>query len=116
MLVAHRVIGPFLEAYSVLADELAAARPAGRRERSWSRAAWASPGSGGCRRPLHTPESDLEDYFKNAFQLAENSGLIASDEPDLAERRRAFADELHQIVRRIDDAPPDRRRRRASRS
>ena len=47
MLVAHRVIGPFLEAYSVLADELTLLGASRPTTRSWCGAAWASPSSDG---------------------------------------------------------------------
>ena len=101
MLVAHRVIGPFFEAYSVLADELTLlGQPADDKElvtRSLGLAQqrWL-------QRQLTTPESVSADYFRNAVQLADRFGLIASDEPGLADRRRAFADELRQITRRLD--------------
>ena len=101
MLVAHRVIGPFFEAYSVLADELTllgqpaddkelVTRTLGLAQQRW------------LQRQLTTPESVSADYFRNAVQLADRFGLIASDEPGLAERRRAFADELRQVTRRLD--------------
>ena len=102
MLVAHRVIGPFLEAYSVLADELAllgnepadstalVQRSIGVAQQRW------------LQRQLTTPESVSADYFRNAVQLVDKLGLMASDDPDLAQQRRAFADELHEITRRLD--------------
>jgi glycerol-3-phosphate O-acyltransferase len=101
MLVAHRVIGPFFEAYSVLADELTLlGQPADEKElvtRSLGLAQqrWL-------QRQLTTPESVSADYFRNAVQLADRFGLIASDEPGLKERRTAFAAELRQITRRLD--------------
>ncbi len=101
MLVAHRVIGPFFEAYSVLADELTllgpqtddkelVTRSLGLAQQRW------------LQRQLTTPESVSADYFRNAAQLADRMGLITSDEPGLAERRREFAEELRQITRRLD--------------
>ena len=102
--LAHRVVGPFLEAYSVLADELEKYDPAvevdesdlverclGLAQQHW------------LQKTLHTPESISRDYFRNAFKLAENQGLIKTDEPDLAVRRAAFADELRDLVRRVDE-------------
>ena len=70
--------------------------------RSWSRAAWAWPSSDGSSASCTTPESVSADYFRNAVQLADRFGLIASDEPGLKDRRTAFADELRQITRRLD--------------
>jgi glycerol-3-phosphate O-acyltransferase len=102
MLVAHRVIGPFLEAYTVLADELAllGAQPADEKElvkRSLGVAQqrWL-------QRRLPTPESVSADYFRNAIQLVDKLDLLTSTEPDLAQRRRALAEELHQTTRRLD--------------
>jgi len=40
--------------------------------------------------------------FRNAVQLVDKFGLLASQQPDLAQRRRALADELHRITRRLD--------------
>ena len=102
--LAHRVVGPFLEAYSVLADELAAIAPETpvdeddlvNRCLGLARQRWL-------QKTLHTPESISRDYFRNAFKLAENQHLIKTDESDLAVRRQAFADELRTAVRRIDD-------------
>lgn len=102
--LAHRVVGPFLEAYSVLADELEAFpaealidegdlvnRCLGLAQQRW------------LQKTLHTPESISRDYFKNAFQLAKNQGLIEPDEEDLVRRRKEFAAELRNAVRRVDD-------------
>jgi glycerol-3-phosphate O-acyltransferase len=102
MLVAHRVIGPFLEAYTVLADELAllGAQPADEKElvkRSLGVAQqrWL-------QRRLPTPESVSADYFRNAIKLVDKLDLLTSTEPGLAQRRRALAEELHQTTRRLD--------------
>jgi glycerol-3-phosphate O-acyltransferase len=102
--LAHRVVGPFLEAYSVLADELASI-PAHieideadlvSRSLGIARQRWLQKG-------LHTPESISKDYFRNAYRLAANKRLIETSEPDLERRRKAFATDLRATVRRIDD-------------
>lgn len=102
LLVAHRVIGPFLEAYAVLADELAllGSEPADAKELverclGVAQQRWL-------QRRLPTPESVSADYFRNAVQLVDHLDLRDSGLPDLAGRRRAFADELHQVTRRLD--------------
>jgi len=102
--LAHRVVGPFLEAYSVLADELAALEPTAEvdekdlvtRSLGLAQQRWL-------QKTLHTAESISKDYFKNAFELAKNQHLIAVDEPDLQRRRELFAAELRAAVRRVDD-------------
>jgi len=102
MLVAHRVIGPFLEAYSVLADELALLGSEPADDKQLVKATLGVAQQRWLQRQLTTPESVSADYFRNAVQLVEKFGLLSSQEPDLAQRRRALADELHQITRRLD--------------
>ncbi|MDH3959367.1 MAG: 1-acyl-sn-glycerol-3-phosphate acyltransferase [Actinomycetota bacterium] len=102
MLVAHRVIGPFLEAYSVLADELALLGNAPAESTALVQRSIGVAQQRWLQRQLTTPESVSADYFRNAIQLADKLGLMASDDPDLAAQRRAFADELHEITRRLD--------------
>jgi glycerol-3-phosphate O-acyltransferase len=119
LLLAHRVIGPFLEAYSILAEELASLDPAepvdedalvarclGIAQQRW------------LQKQLHTAESISRDYFRNALELARSEGLLEPDSTDaadtahaavtaptapLAARRQAFATELHEDVRRVDN-------------
>ena len=102
MLVAHRVIGPFLEAYSVLADELALLGSEPADDKELVKATLGVAQQRFLQRQLTTPESVSADYFRNAVQLVDKFGLLSSQEPDLAQRRRALADELHQITRRLD--------------
>jgi glycerol-3-phosphate O-acyltransferase len=103
LVLAHRVIGPFLEAYSVLADELAAVgdQAVDKDEivttcLSLARQRWL-------QKTLHTPESISKDYFVNAYQLAKNQGLVEVGAPDLAARRLAFSEELQRAVRLVDE-------------
>ncbi len=103
LVLAHRVIGPFLEAYSVLADELAAAGDKTVEQKELVETSLSLARQRWLQRTLHTPESISKDYFVNAFQLAKNYGLVSSDEPGLAQRRQEFAEELRLIVRRVDD-------------
>ncbi len=102
MLVAHRVIGPFLEAYSVLADELARGGNSVADGKALVTQCLGVAQQRWLQRTLPTPESVSADYFRNAVLLMDNLGLMSSDEPDLAGRRRAMADEFHEITRRLD--------------
>lgn len=102
--LAHRVIGPFLEAYGVLADRLSAhaldkkidrdkliAECIGVAQQRW------------LQRELHSPESISKDLFTNAFRLADNRGLIhRTGAENLQEQRDAFANEFHDAIRRVD--------------
>ena len=97
--VAHRTIGPFLEAYKVVAvllAERAPSRPLDRNEflnecigvaRQW----WL-------QRNLHSPESISKNLFSGAYQLAENRGLTGTGDDELTGRRKAFAEELSEVV------------------
>jgi len=102
LVLAHRVIGPFLEAYSVLADQLAESGDKAVEQKDLVATSLSLARQRWLQKTLHTPESISKDYFANAFLLAKNQGLIESDEPDLAQRREAFAEELRHIVRRVD--------------
>ena len=103
LVLAHRVIGPFLEAYSVLADQLAAAGEGAVEQEALVESSLSLARQRWLQKTLHTPESISKDYFVNAFQLAKNQGLVTADAPDLAGRRARFAEELRHIVRRTDD-------------
>ena len=104
LLVAHRTIGPFLEAYEVVGvmlAERAPGRPVKRSEfieeclgvsQQW----WLQG-------VLHSPESISKNLFSGALQLADNRGLIGTGGEDLVKRRRAFADELTAAVRRVQE-------------
>jgi len=100
--VAHLVLRPFLDAYSVVAEQLAAADASeefGEQEflagclrvgRQWA-----------LQRRLASEESVSAEMFRTALKLARYRGLIESDDPTLGKRRRAFADELREARRHV---------------
>lgn len=98
MYLAHRVIAPFFEAYSVVADELVAADPdepvdqAALIERCFGIAQqrWL-------QHEFHSPESISRDLFRNALKLADNHGLIEPGQEDLTQRRRDFARGIESV-------------------
>lgn len=102
VLLAHRSIGPFLEAYEVAAVQLAERspnRPVDNDEfieecigvaRQW----WL-------QRRLYSPESISKNLFAGALQLAGNRDLLGPGGEELRAKRIAFADELREAVRRI---------------
>jgi glycerol-3-phosphate O-acyltransferase len=97
-----RILAPFLEAYSVLADRLAMRDPQQKVDQD----ALVAECIGVARQrvlqgSLHSPESVSKDLFKNALQLAGNRGLLEPGTPELAGRRAAFAAELGEAVRRV---------------
>ena len=99
---AHRVLRPFLEAYAVVADALRQ-QPT---EASLDEAAFLSK----ClawgkqyqlQRRIRSAESVSKVLFENALRLARNRNLIDPG-PDLASRRGTFAEEIRDVIRRID--------------
>jgi len=102
LVLAHRVIGPFLEAYSVFAEELAKAGDAPVEQKTIVATSLALAKQRWLQRTLHTPESISKDYFVNVFLYAKNQKLVEAG-PDLAARRQAFAQELRTAVQRVDD-------------
>jgi glycerol-3-phosphate O-acyltransferase len=53
------------------------------------------------QRRLHSPESISHELFRTALALAANRDLVDPGREELAERRRAFAEEVRGEIRRI---------------
>ena len=100
---AHRVLRPFLEAYRVVADRLERIPPGEPIDEP--RFLDECLGIGRqyhLQRRIHSGESVSQVLFKTALELAENRGLLHSDEPELASWRRVFAEQIRSALRRID--------------
>lgn len=100
---AHRVLRPFLEAYRVVGDALAQ-QPA---DAAFDEAAFLSR----ClargkqyrlQRRIRSSESVSKALFETALRLGRNRRLLDPGAPDLVLRRRAFADEIRDAIRRVD--------------
>jgi glycerol-3-phosphate O-acyltransferase len=102
LLLAHRVVGPFLEAYSVVADRLVTREPAapldgdglvaeslGVAHQRW------------LQQDLHSPESISKDLMSGALKLAGNRGLLGPGGDELIAARQELADELRAAVAAI---------------
>jgi glycerol-3-phosphate O-acyltransferase len=100
--LAHRVLAPFLEAYSVMFSQLAERNPAveiredqivtdcmGIAQQMW------------LQHKLHSPESISRDLFRNALKLADNLGVLEPGGPELKARRVALAGEIADAVERV---------------
>lgn len=116
--LSHRVIGPFLEAYAVVAHRLAQQDPAqaidedafvdqclGIAHQDWLQSR------------LHSPESISRDLMRGALRLAENRRLLgpaggesgaesatesrAGEQDALQQRRQEFAAQLQAAVDRV---------------
>jgi glycerol-3-phosphate O-acyltransferase len=100
---AHRVLRPFVEAYRVVADALER-RPADKDivENEFLRECQALGHQYVLQRRILSPESVSQVLFATALRLARNRGLVDTGAPDVGERRRAFAEEVRQAIRRID--------------
>ncbi|MEJ3744938.1 lysophospholipid acyltransferase [Actinomycetes bacterium KLBMP 9797] len=100
-LVAPLVLRPFLDAYHLVADRLAAwedeevDEPRFLNECLRVGKQWALQGR------LASEESVSLELFKPALQLARHRDLLDPSAPDLRRRRADFRDELRETVRRV---------------
>lgn len=100
--LAHRVLQPFLEAYQVVADELALAPVSGTfDEKAFVSAALATARQRRLRQQIASSESISGELFGTALALARNRDLVDSDSADLTERRERFAAEITVLVDRV---------------
>jgi glycerol-3-phosphate O-acyltransferase len=100
--VAHLVLRPFLDAYSVVAEQLATADAAEEFDEKQFLAGCLRVGrQWALQRRLASEESVSAEMFLTALKLARHRGLVASDDPTLGKRRRAFADELREVRRYV---------------
>jgi glycerol-3-phosphate O-acyltransferase len=100
---AHRVLRPFLEAYRVVADALSLL-PAGAPfdQNAFLSRCLALGKQYRLQRRIRSSESVSKVLFETALRLARNRGLIDAASADLAEKRRAFAEEIRDAIRRVD--------------
>jgi glycerol-3-phosphate O-acyltransferase len=100
---AHRVLRPFLEAYRVVGDELVHldARSA-FDETTFLTRCLARGKQYQLQRRIQSSESVSKVLFGTALKLAGNRGLLETGAERIGERRQAFADELGEVIRRID--------------
>jgi glycerol-3-phosphate O-acyltransferase len=99
LLLAHRVLRPFLEGYLVVADRLAARDP---REPVDEAHFFEECGTVGrqwlLQRRLHSPESVSQELFATALRLARHRDLVDPGREELAARRRDFLAEVRGTV------------------
>jgi glycerol-3-phosphate O-acyltransferase len=100
---AHRVLRPFLHGYLVVADALVREKA----DAPIDQAAFLDRcmGLGNqylLQRRISSAESVSKVLFETALRLARNRGLLEPGAPDLAARRKAFADEVRDAIRRAD--------------
>lgn len=101
-LISHRVLPPFLEAYYVLAERLAAqpvAKPLDKK--AFTEECVKVGRQYVLQKRLRNPECVSREVFGNALALAANRDLLKPGAPDLARRRQEFAEELTSAVERM---------------
>jgi glycerol-3-phosphate O-acyltransferase len=99
LLLGHRVLGSFLEAYMVVADRLAAHPPGPVDEASFLEECIGVGRQYRLQQRIHSAESISKELFRNALTLAGGRGLL---EPGATDGRQAFAAELREVVNRVD--------------
>jgi len=101
-LIAHRVLTPFIEAYFIVADRLAAQPVDAKIDKKKLTEECVSVGRQYVmQKRLSSPECVSREVFANALSLAANRDLLKPGAADLAQRRQDFADELASVVRRL---------------
>ena len=111
--VAHLVLRPFLDAYHVVADRLAALDVRRTRSSASSTTASRSASSGRCR--AGSPATSRSPWSCSAPRCGwpRTAGCSTSDTPDLAKMRRAFAEEIALATARIETIADFQRAARA---
>ncbi len=100
-LTAHGVLRSFVEAYTVVADTLAAHDPSFVDEKKLLVECGAVGRQYLLQKRVQSEESVSKHLFQTGLQLAKNQKLMEVAD-NVAARRRAFAMELRDIMRRID--------------
>ncbi len=101
-LIAHRVLTPFIEAYFIVADRLAAQPVDAKIDKKKLTEDCVSVGRQYVmQKRLSSPECVSREVFANALSLAANRDLLKPGSPGLAQRRQDFADELASVVQRL---------------
>jgi glycerol-3-phosphate O-acyltransferase len=103
VLLAHLVLRPFLDAYHIVAERLAAYEDESFDEATFLQECLQVGKQWELQRRIASAESRSMELFKTALRLARHRELIDGvDDTDIAQRRRAFADEIATAVRRVN--------------
>jgi glycerol-3-phosphate O-acyltransferase len=103
LLLAHLVLRPFLDAYHIVADRLAAHEDESFDEGAFLQECLAVGKQWELQRRIASAESRSMELFKTALRLARHRELVDGlDDPDIAGRRREFADEVATAIRRVN--------------
>ena len=107
LFLAHRVLGPYIQAYHVVADRLAARDPEKVvDQRDLVRESLGAARQYRAQQRIWSSEAISKELFSNALQLAANRGMLQVGGEEVAALRKTFALELRGLlyrVRRIRD-------------
>lgn len=101
-LVAHLVLRPFLDAYRLVGERLAAAEDEAADSEVLVRDCLRVGHQWALQRTLASEESVSGEMFGTALKLAGHRDLLAAGGPELVKRRQEFAGELAEVSRAID--------------
>jgi glycerol-3-phosphate O-acyltransferase len=96
--VAHLVLRPYLEAYWLVAHQLAALHDEEFDEQRFLTDCLRVGRQWALQRRLASEESVTLELFRGALELARYRDLVVSDDQNLTKRREVFADELRAAV------------------
>ncbi|KQH80956.1 glycerol-3-phosphate acyltransferase [Mycobacterium gordonae] len=103
LLLAHLVLRPFLDAYHIVADRLAALEDEALDEDAFLTECLEVGKQWELQRRIANAESRSMELFKTALRLARHRELVdGADQADIAKRRREFADEIATASRRVN--------------
>ncbi|WP_205877857.1 lysophospholipid acyltransferase [Mycobacterium camsae] len=103
LLLAHLVLRPFLDAYHIVADRLAALEDEALDEDAFLTECLEVGKQWELQRRIANAESRSMELFKTALRLARHRELVdGPDQADIAKRRREFADEIATASRRVN--------------
>ena len=112
VLLAHLVLRPFLDAYHIVADRLAAYEDESFDEGTFLQECLEVGKQWELQRRIASAESRSMELFKTALRLARHRELVDGfDDPDIARRRQEFADEIAMAIRRVNAIAELARRR-----
>jgi len=100
---SHRVLRPFVEAYQIVGDLVAALdRSDAFDEPEFIERCMRVGRQYHLQRRIHSAASISQVLFRNALRLADNRDLLDTDTPELQAKRLAFAEEIRSVVRRTE--------------
>jgi len=103
LLLAHLVLRPFLDAYHIVADRLAALEGESFDDEGFLAECLEVGKQWELQRRIASAESRSMELFKTALRLARHRELVDGfEDPDIAVRRRQFADEIATAIRRVN--------------